>query len=439
MVLSRAQDAEILVHLVENVMGFADTTPLRRGLTRGGFTDLTTLMGMSVNEVDELEWEDGGAITQVPAGTRSQLLQMLSYLHFGDKNTQDHAEMMAIARDEFMEYRQSILRTDVRGSLQLMTINGNAINHSGPVQFTTNSNQANYPKFATMMKQRKLNAESYPTLTLQSKHAEWHQAMTSTSRAQGIDCLLDETYTPTTQDEQLLFPEIQKFLYDVLFKSVKYTAGKHIVKKHFKTYDAQKAYAELCAYHKNSVTADHEMQEIMTFLHTAKVGKFRSCTKFIMFWKSQLEAYNDMIEKEVDKYSELQAKKLLENAVMEVGALQNVQTTAKISGGQPSQSPITFDEYYTLLHSAALIYDKSRSDRNSSRATARKISYHNIEDEMTTVMILEQSLSTSTMWEDDSLPSRTQQATYPALFSNSSRSLHGINGASWTPRFVHHS
>ena len=358
-------------------MGFAAGTPLRDGLTRGGYDGLTSMTLMSVNEVDDLEWDDAGTITHVPAGARALLLQMLSYLHFGGMNMQNHGEMMGITGDDFMEYRHTILLTDVRGTLDSARGSGTTPAHAGAASV----NHTAYPKFATMMKQRKLNAESYPVLSLQSKHAEWNQAMISTARAQGIECLLDKDYVPNTQDEQLVFPEIQKFLYDVLHKNVKYTAGKQIVKKHFDTYDAQKAYEELCAYHKNSVTADHEMQDISTFIHTAKVSKFRSCTKFIMFWKTQLEAYNDMIEKEIDKYSDMQAKKLLENAVMEIGALQNVQTTAKISGGKGSKSPITFDEYYELLHSAALVYDKSRSDRNSSRAAARKINYHHIEDE----------------------------------------------------------
>jgi hypothetical protein len=90
----------------------------------------------------------------------------------------------------------------------------------------------------------KKDATLFPTLKDDHYHDGWHRSFKTQAAAHDVSEVLDESYTPSTQDDIALFNEKQKFLYPLIESKVLTDRGKAIIRDHEHDYNAQKAYSK---------------------------------------------------------------------------------------------------------------------------------------------------------------------------------------------------
>jgi hypothetical protein len=96
---------------------------------------------------------------------------------------------------------------------------------------------------------------------------QWHHTLVSIARAQDLRDVLNPDCKPVTPVEIDLFAEKQKFMYAILEAKAETAKGKSILCPYEKSYDAQKAYADLKDYHRTSNSALFVLIRLWSILH----------------------------------------------------------------------------------------------------------------------------------------------------------------------------
>ena len=103
------------------------------------------------------------------------------------------------------------------------------------------------------------------------------------------------------------------------------TKGKELVRQYTPARNAQKIYSELTEHCNKSTKAKAECAEIADFLLNARLENWPgSAFDFIAHLRSQIQSYN---EKSSSPYTDEQQRTFLEQAVENVPALSNIETT----------------------------------------------------------------------------------------------------------------
>ena len=219
----------------------------------------------------------------------------------------------------------------------------------------------------------KRDATRYPLLKQQKYYLAWHRTFVGEVHAQDLANVIDPSYIPVPPDVELF--ELQKnYMYSVFQTILLTDKGKTIVRTHSTTRDAQKIYADLAKYAKESTATQIELESLTAFLTTGQLDASWSGTTsgFVTFWRQQMSAFEDLTPQS-EHWSDPTKKRHLMTAVERIQELRSIQTADETRvATKPGEQPATFDQYLTLLETATTRYDAQRlKDAKSARRTTR--------------------------------------------------------------------
>jgi hypothetical protein len=245
MVPARSEARMVHTHILHNVSGRADGTPLQLALEEEGIENIFTLINIDTPTIDNLQYIDtnnNNAIIHVGTGDKMLLKCCLSYTHVrhNEGNPIDD-DWVQITHAEFDSFRVEP-KYIIPPSSKLSSMSPTASNST----ITLSTQQFNSVEM--FRRGIKRDATLFPTLKDDKYHNVWHQSFNTQATAQAVSEVLDDSYVPTTSDDIALFQEKQKYLYAVLESRVLTDRGKAFIRDHEHDFDAKKVYQKLKAY-----------------------------------------------------------------------------------------------------------------------------------------------------------------------------------------------
>ena len=207
----------------------------------------------------------------------------------------------------------------------------------------------------------------------------WYISLKAQARAQGVSRVLDPTYTPRTPGDVELFDQMQQYMYAVFTTILQTDKGKALVRENASSYNAQVVHRDLYQHAQCSTRSSVEAADLLTYITTARLGTgiWKGSTEaFIIHWQDQVRKYEQLVDS-ADSFSESVKRTMLENAVNSVDNLRIVKSQAdqfQVRMG----TPITYEQYSSLLQSASQTYDSKFSTRANSKGIRRSIYAHDL-------------------------------------------------------------
>ena len=374
MVLTRSEAKVAFNHVLDNVLGRADGTPLKSALNSENITDIFQLCTLTDAVIDALEYMDTNINTlpiKVRLGDKMLLKVFLQYISMCHNNGRPIGDdWTQITQDDFDSFRIDPKYYAPSTSHPLSSPPA----ASGTRSSTSTSHLLNPVEL--FRRGIKRDATLFPTLKDDKYHDIWHQSFKTQATAQAVSEVLDENYVPTGADDIALFQEKQKYVYAVLETKVMTDRGKAIIRDHEHDFDAQKAYQKIKAYHLQSTKAKMESSVILSYITSAKLGEgtWNGTTEaFIIHWQNQVRLYEKHVPPS-DHFSDGQKRVMLQNSVHGINELRQVKNTADQMGAN-SGTTLTYDEYASLLLSAATAYD----DQFKAKKAKRHVMLHDFQ------------------------------------------------------------
>ncbi|KAG7344871.1 reverse transcriptase RNA-dependent DNA polymerase [Nitzschia inconspicua] len=392
-------DEQLLSDILKKALGLKEANgPVTSALKKYGVTSIDTLLGLDYYDIKHMTFDapDGfgdDGITpkftsmELPRGHQSLLIHLNTFiLHEYEDNGNDiRGDWTLFDADAFKKYR---------GSPEALTryqqFKGTHVGppQPGPTQLnqvppSSGSIQQNLDPANKAIQDWKRGVKRDPTifndLSSDAIWESWNRSFTSTIGVQMLGHLLDSDYTPQPNTpEAAVFHLEREYVYDVLHRVVKTDKGREIIRKHFSTKDAQKAYEELHTHSQRSAGALISTNEIYQYLIHADITEWSGYTeKFLLHWFEQVRLYENNADPSAF-LSDTQKLQLLANAVQGHPTLCLVQDQLDaITAYDPKKKP-TIEQYKSLLFNAAV-----RKDRNlkggSKKSIARRVYMHESE------------------------------------------------------------
>ena len=364
--ITRKQGTAALAYILD-LFGHDSQSPLAQSLSYDGITHITDLIAMDKTHIDDLTYmatvkdKQGSPTkqrTDVPRGHKAHIRIFQGYVAYRqDINQPLQHDYTSITEDDLNEYKVSQhFKCYVPGG----TPPNLQHNYPPPV--------AN-PDIINFKKGIKRDPSQFHTLKRESDWDDWYAHITVTAMAQGVDEVLDPSFIPVGTDGKDLFKEKQKYLFQVLHSTVLTDKGKEIIKSYLPTLDAQKAFIDLIKYAEKSTAAQISSGTLLKYLTSAKIddGQWKgTATGFIIHWKETVRKYHSKV-KNNEKFSDSQQRVMLQNAVHNIPELRQVKITAELQTALHG-SVLTFEQYNTLLQSAATQYDTSSRSIQQKRS-----------------------------------------------------------------------
>jgi len=289
MVLTRPQAQQAFNHVLDNVLGKDDTSPLKQSLASQGITNLFTFLNIDDATIQGLTHQRAANQAAVPIlrADKSLVKVFLDY-HVHRNSTGNpiaDADWTTITQADFDEFHMSPDYAVTRG-------NGN-IPPPPPVPAAP-ATMLRYTPAELFRRGIKRDPTVFPTLKDEKYNDLWHRSFANQARAQDVAEVLDDTYTPTTREATELFDEKQKYVYAILESKVLTDRGKAIVRGHENDYDAQKVYKKLKEHHLKSTKAMIDSSDILSYITAARLGsgEWKGSTEgFIIHWQNQVRLY----------------------------------------------------------------------------------------------------------------------------------------------------
>ena len=188
---------------------------------------------------------------------------------------------------------------------------------------------------------------------------------------------MDPEYKPSNEEENNLFLEKQKYMYLVAMTILKTDRGIVFVGEHEVDRDAQQVFKKVIDFYLHSRTADIDASASLKYITSAKLGEGTwngTTVGFISHWQEQVRQYNKIVD-EVDVIGPNLMHTMLKTAVFDIEELRAVQNTAdqlKVFTGKGQ----TYEEYCTLLISAATSYDDNHKPKSFPSRRNRSVYQH---------------------------------------------------------------
>jgi hypothetical protein len=373
--MTRTDAKEVFNHILNTVLDRGDSSSLKSSLTAEGITDIFDLTTVTDDVIDNLIYvdpADPGKIYPVKKGDKMLLRCFLAYQIYLESESGGEFNYKSITQTSFDNFRIS--------PSYRATVNRPDPTTSVPAASTTSapSHSSIYSPVAMFRRAIKKDPSLFPTLKDDKYHDVWHRSFNTQAVAQDVSEVLDETYVPKTSDDIALFTEKQKYIYAVLESKVLTDRGKAIIRDHEHDFDAQQAYQKIKSYHLKSTKAKMESSVILSYITSSKLGDgtWNGTTEaFIINWQNQVRLYEKHVPPS-DHFSDGQKCIMLQNAVNGIDELRQVKNTADHMGAT-SNSTLSYDEYITLLLSAASAYD----DQFQPKKAKRHVLFHDIQDD----------------------------------------------------------
>ena len=282
--------------------------------------------------------------------------------------------------DEFSHFRTSVydpdksLRETLGTTLKYQDLLAPA---NSPVNFPTKGTKDLAYEFRKGVKRDKSH---YTPLKDEKHYDDWRRKTVSTARAHGCENILDVTFSPKTEQEDALFQEQSKFMYDVFNTILLTDIGKHFVRKHSSTGNAQKVWIDYEAHMNTSTRAEVEIENIMTTLTTSRLNEHNSnkIAKFVTDWLHLLRRYEDM-KPISEHFPDTLKKQLLQNAIIDLKVFRDIKLSEeiKIAQGNPA---MTYQEYLIVVQRAATAEDERNLKSTPASKGIRRTNTHQLSD-----------------------------------------------------------
>lgn len=368
---TRSQARAAFNHILDNIFGHPDGSPLKTALINDGISDLPSLLTMDNATIDSLCYPDTsnpGASLPVNKGDRNLVRIFRDFVV--DKNRQGTpiSDFLIVTSEEFDSFRINPAYLGAFSNIPSVTPSTASI--SPP---SVSNKQTPSIIFSRGIKR---DQTLFPTLKDERFNDAWHRSFLTQARAQDVEEVLEANYKPSTPDEVDLFQKKQKYVYAVLEAKVLTDRGRAIVREHEADYDAQAAYQKLINLHLRSTKAQIESAAILSYITSIRLGcgDWKGSTEaFIIHWQNQVRLYERQVPSS-DHFSDGQKRIMLENAVAPIQELRQVKSNADLEKTKTGRA-LTYDEYSSLLLAAASAYD----DQFKQRREKRQVLFHNME------------------------------------------------------------
>ena len=375
--LTRSEAKTAFNHVLDHVLGRDDSSFLKSSLAHEGIDDIFDFITLTDDVIDSLVYKDtndSGTFLPLRKGDKMLVKCFLAYNQHLHTQGNDF-EFGTLLQADFDSFRISPLSKVTSP----VTVTPTATPSSGIASST--SNVPTIPPYMTSValfrRAIKKDPSLFPTLKDDRFHDTWHRSFNTQAMAQDISDVLDENYIPTSADDIALFAEKQKYLYAVLETKVLTDRGKAIIRDHEHDFDAQKVYQRIKKYHLSSTKADMESSVILSYITSTRLGEGTwngTSESFIINWQNQVRLYEKHVPPH-DYFSDGQKRTMLQNAVHGIDELRQVKNTADHLATS-SGSKVTYDEYISLLLSAAAAYDA----KFKPQKTKRQVFFHATEE-----------------------------------------------------------
>ena len=302
---------------------------------------------------------------------KRSLVAFIKYL-----NAESEIELEGINITTFKHYRINIYNPDAHQSHD--TNNKHVMKRNPKIK--TNKND-----LILFKRHIKRDKYQYNILREDKQWDNWNRSTRVTAQSHDCQEVFIETCIPWNRDEKELFLEKQNYIYSVFEDKIQTNMGKYLVRKFEGTFDAQNIYAELEEYTKESTQASIESANILGYITTVKLHKIAwkdTYHSLILHWVNKMQLYIEMVPL-ADHLTNPVKKAMLEITVIGVPALKHVKNQSdhdRVYG----KDPLSYDNYLTLLITAAATFDSEVGFKSRSKYTPCTIKYlsNNMEIEL---------------------------------------------------------
>ena len=345
---TRSMNAAILKHIFENVLLEPSDGHLAKSLTHHGYDTVWEILEMTKEDIDMLTMEslDPNETKRVPllrgkCGLIHVLQAFVWYLH----NEKLFVTYTALTSTELNDFRLSHYDPNAPLPPPVFT----------PRVTTVRSTVDDFRKSI------KRDKSHYAPFKDDKQWDNWRRSTMATARSHGCEDIFDPNYHPSNQDDLAIFAEKQKFIYSVFEEKLQTDMGKYFVRQHEHDYDAQAIYSKLLAHARASTQASIDTADLLSYITTTKLHDSKWCGtahSFILHWCDKVRTYEDLVDTP-DHFTGNLKMTMLQNAVSGISELHQVkvQSSHDVAHGSP---PLSFEQYKTLLLSAASTYDARR-------------------------------------------------------------------------------
>ena len=346
---TRSQGPAILKYIIETVFGEPPDGDLIKGLKRFGVLNHMSLMTISEEKIEKLEYlDDSNTKIELHDGHKSLVKIFQAYMHHYDL---DSSDIMDISSDQFDYFRVKFYNPNAPIS---RTTTSTSTTTSATTPFTRNP--AN--EFRKSVKRDKTQ---YSALKTEKQWDSWKRSTIATARAHGCEDIFDPGYTPKSGDDHDIFQEKQKFIYSVFEEMLQTDMGKHLVRLHENDFDAHTIFKKLSNHAKTSTQASIDTADLLSYITSVKLhtSNWRGTKNaFILHWCDKVRVYESLVQLS-DHFTSNVKLIMLQNAVAGISELNQVKVQSfhdEVHG----KCRLSYDEYKSLLLSAATTYDAKR-------------------------------------------------------------------------------
>ena len=387
MVLTKSNSNAALTHVVENVINANSRAngQILTVLNENGINGILDLVTIKSEDIEDLTHTmPDGTILNINKGESGLIKSFISFVRFrmstGKPFTDD--QWITITYDEFQEYRGSMDYYDIdTGVVGIPPAPG-----TKSTSTTTASRDTRNP-VDEFKKGMRRDPSAFSRISDDKQFDNWRRTTVAQARAQGVDDVLNPSFKPGNEPDKIaLFQEKQKYMYAVFDKIMGTDEGRKCVRSYIETFDAQKVYSDFIDATLKSTKTSLDSARILSYITSEKFGEGAwkgTAHSFIRHWQEQVRLYDDQCAKESDKFSSAQRMAMLQNAVNGIEELRAVKVQADQFHASSGDS-VTYEQYVSLLISAAANYDiqftVGNKGRGTQRSDKRAVYNHDIED-----------------------------------------------------------
>ena len=339
---------------IMSVMGEEKGGPIALSLAHHGYMGLLDLFIMSQDDLDALDYPDPASTADprpLIALQRGKRGLLRAYICFVRHLQQEHTfeNFVSISKDDFDLYRTTMYDPSC------------SLSPSPPAPAASTSATGRGSLVDDFRKSIKHDKSHYVALREDKQWDSWKRSTVATARSHGCEEIFDPSYMPITSTDKAIFDEKQKFMYSVFEDKLHTDMGKYYVRLHEHDYDAQAIFASLQAHAKASTQASIDTAVLLSYITTTKLheSKWRGTShSFVLHWCDRVRTYEELVDP-ADHFTGNVKLIMLQNAVSGVPALHQVKTQSAHDIAHGGKA-LTFEQYKTLLLSAASAYDAGR-------------------------------------------------------------------------------
>ena len=278
--------------VLKDVMDLEDSDIIVKAIESQGIKRIEDLLSLSESNIDDIFFDDlAGNQEEVPAFQKN-LLKVLKEWNFyimsnlGIRKV-DWNDPSIVNYDDFNDFRVTVYNPDqsLRQTVSRLSKN--------PSSSVPSSNRIDTVQ--DFRKGIKRDKSHYAKLRDERFWDDWKRKTEATVSAHGCDDVIDITYNPSSPSEIDLFKEKKKFMYDVFNDILLTDMGKHFVRVHSTTKDAQAVWKDYLQHMSTSTKADIEVENLLSELTNERLDpRQESHIKFIINWMNKLRRYEDM-------------------------------------------------------------------------------------------------------------------------------------------------